>query len=164
MKDIVIREVMPEELSLCAGLIRTAFLTVADEFGITAQNAPRFTAFATTVERLQWHMHEEHRPMFVCMSGDAMAGYYSLALLENGECELNNLCVQPEHRHGGIGQTLLEHAFEQAKSMGCMAMNIGIVEENRRLRAWYERFGFVHTGTEKFDFFPFTCGYMRKKL
>ena len=41
---------------------------------------------------------------------------------------------------------------------------IGIVEENQPLRRWYERFGFIHTGTEKFDFFPFTCGYMEKQL
>ena len=25
-------------------------------------------------------------------------------------------------------------------------------------------FGFVHTGTKKFEFFPFTCGYMEKHI
>ena len=39
-------------------------------------------------------------------------------------------------------------------------MNIGIVEENRILKKWYESFGFKHIRTQKFDFFPFTCGYM----
>lgn len=48
--------------------------------------------------------------------------------------------------------------------LGCDKMNIGIVEENKVLRKWYEAFGFMHTGTQKFDFFPFTCGYMEKKL
>ena len=43
-------------------------------------------------------------------------------------------------------------------------MDICIVEENRLLRRWYEGFGFVHTGVKKFDFFPFTCGYMEKIL
>ena len=43
-------------------------------------------------------------------------------------------------------------------------MNIGIVEENTKLRKWYEQNGAVHTGTKKFDFFPFTCGYMVKEL
>ena len=32
-------------------------------------------------------------------------------------------------------------------------MNIGIVEENAVLRSWYEKYGFVHTGAEKYDFF-----------
>lgn len=40
-------------------------------------------------------------------------------------------------------------------------MHIGIVEENRVLRRWYEKNGAVHTGTKKFDFFPFTCGYLQ---
>lgn len=43
-------------------------------------------------------------------------------------------------------------------------MNIGIVEENTILRKWYEDHGFVHIGTKKFDFFPFTCGYMKRDL
>ena len=39
-------------------------------------------------------------------------------------------------------------------------MRLSIVEENSVLRKWYEQNCAVHTGTEKFDFFPFTCGYM----
>lgn len=27
-----------------------------------------------------------------------------------------------------------------------------------------DEFGFVHIGTQKFDFFPFICGYMEKNL
>ena len=46
----------------------------------------------------------------------------------------------------------------------CEKINIGIVEENQVLRKWYENQGFLHIGTKKFDFFPFTCGYMEKGL
>ena len=102
--------------------------------------------------------------MFAYFDGDKIVGYYSLILPKNGVCELNNLAVLPEHRHNGIGKTLLLHAFDEAREMGCSQMKIGIVEENIVLRSWYESFGFVHTGTEKFDFFPFTCGYLKKSL
>ena len=47
---------------------------------------------------------------------------------------------------------------------GCKLINIGIVEENKQLRKWYEQNGAVHTGTKKFDFFPFTSGYMVKEI
>ncbi len=49
---------------------------------------------------------------------------------------------------------------------GCteVKINIGILEENKVLRRWYQSFGFVHTGTQKFVFFPFICGYMEKNL
>ena len=160
----VIREVKREDIPVCASLIKKSFKTVADEYGFTEENAPRFTAFATTDERLYWHMDGEHRPMYVFEEDGVLCGYYSLLLQDNNECELNNLAVLPECRHRGIGKELLEHSFEIARSNGSSLMNIGIVEENKRLRKWYEDNGAVHVGTKKFDFFPFTCGYMKKEL
>ena len=58
----------------------------------------------------------------------------------------------------------MQHAFMIVQELNCVKVNIGIVEENIKLREWYKSFGFVHTGTKKFDFFPFTCGYMEKNI
>lgn len=160
----MIKEVRQDELSECVGVIRESFKTVADELGFTVENAPRFTAFATTEERLNWHLSGEHRPMYAYYEDGRIVGYYSLLLQENQACELNNVCVLPAYRHKGIGEELLKHAFEIARELDCEKMNIGIVEENVMLRKWYETYGFVHTGIQKFDFFPFTCGYMEKNL
>ena len=159
-----IRIMKIEEIPECVRVIRSAFATVADEFGFTAENAPRFTAFATNAQRLRWHLEQEHRPMYVYCIDGKIVGYYSLAILKDGAVELNNLAVLPEYRHRGIGEQLLLHAFDRARELGCGVMKIGIVEENKVLRQWYERYGFIHKGTEKFDFFPFTCGYLEKKL
>lgn len=76
----------------------------------------------------------------------------------------DNISVLPGYRHNSIGTVLLNDAFDRAKKRGCERINIGIVEENTVLRKWYEINGFVHTGTKKYDFFPFTCGYMVKVL
>lgn len=91
-------------------------------------------------------------------------GYYSLELQDNNQCELNNLCVLPQYRHKHIGANLIEDACTKAKREGYKKINIGIVEENIVLRKWYEENGFIHIGTKKFDFFPFTCGYMERDL
>lgn len=160
----MIRKVTQKDLAECVDVIKSSFLTVANDFGFTADNAPRFTAFAITKERLRWHLENEKRPMFAFIDNEKIIGYYSLALQANNQCELNNLCVLPQFRHQKIGEKLLLHAFDTAKSLGCTKMNIGIVEENQRLRMWYEAHGFSHTGTQKFDFFPFTCGYMTQEL
>ncbi len=160
----MIRKVNREDIPACAELIRRSFMTVADTFGITEANAPRFTAFATTPERLFYHMDVERRPMFAWDEGGALCGYYSLLIRPDGACELGNLAVLPEYRRAGIGGRLLDHAIATARAQGCHAMHIGIVEENAALRAWYERHGAIHTGTRKFDFFPFTCGYMTINL
>lgn len=160
----MIKKISENEIAECVKVIRESFMTVADEFGFTVENAPRFTAFATTEERLYWHLNGEHRPMYAFYDNGKIVGYYSLLLQENHECELNNLCVLPAYRHQGIGEKLLKNAFEVAQGLNCNRMNIGIVEENKVLRAWYEGLGFIHTGTQKFDFFPFTCGYMERGI
>ncbi len=160
----MIYAVSKNDLEECVNVIRSSFKTVADEFGFTEENAPRFTAFATTYERLIWQYEHEKRPMFAYRADNKIIGYYSLLKQNDSECELNNLCVLSEYRHKNIGRGLLEHAFTEAGKMGCSVMNIGIVEENVRLRKWYEANGAVHIRAEKFDFFPFTCGYMKKQL
>lgn len=160
----MIKKVDEQDIAECVRVIKDSFATVANEFGFTVENAPRFTAFATTEDRLKWHLLGEHRPMYAFYDKEVIVGYYSLLLQDNKECELNNLCVIPTYRHQGIGEEILKHAFNIAQALNCNKINIGIVEENKVLRKWYESFDFVHIGTQKFDFFPFTCGYMVKNL
>lgn len=160
----MIKAVEIKDIPECVELICKSFKTIADEFGFTIENAPRFTAFATTEDKLKWQLTVEKRPMYAFYDNGVIVGYYSILLQDNNECELNNLCVLPGFRHKGIGKALLDNAFSTAKELGCVKINIGIVEENIVLRKWYELFGFVHKGKEKFEFFPFTCGYMEKQL
>ena len=160
----MIREVRRDEIPECVQLIRRSHQTVADEFGFTKENAPRYVAFATDENRLIWHMDYEHRLMFLDEENGEIRGYCSLLLKPDGECELSNLSVLPEYRHHGIGAALFGHALSTAREQHCSVMCWSIVEENTLLRKWYERNGAVHTGTEKYDFFPFTCGYMKIQL
>ena len=71
---------------------------------------------------------------------------------------------KPSYRHRGIGDLLLHDALERAAALHCRILKLSIIEENTLLRKWYEAHGFVHTGTQKFDFFPFTCGYMEIEI
>lgn len=161
----MIREIDRNDISECVSVIKSSFMTVADDYGLTVDNAPRFTAFAISEDRLYWQLDNEHRLMRAYYLDDGkIAGYYSLCLTDDSQCEMNNLCVLPQYRHNSIGSALLDDAFACAKNAGCIKMNIGIVEENKVLRKWYEDNGFTHIYTKKFDFFPFTCGYMEKKL
>ena len=160
----MIRKAERADLPACVQVIRNSFQTVADEFGFTPENAPRFTAFAITEEWLAWQMEGEHRLMHVDEADGVIRGYYSLQLQDGGECELSNLSVLLEYRHGGIGGSLLRHAAETAREQHCTVINLGIVEENTVLRKWYESHGAVHIGTQKYGFFPFTCGYMKIEL
>ena len=159
-----VRAIEDKDIADCVTVIRKSFSTVADEFGFTQENAPRFTAFATDEKRIYWQLNGEHRPMFGYFENNELIGYYSLSVQTEQECELNNLSVLPDQRHKNIGKILMFDALSRAAEMGFTKMNLGIVEENKVLRKWYEDLGYVHTGTQKFDFFPFTCGYMSKNI
>lgn len=160
----MIKRINKDDIAECVKVIKESFSTVADELGFTVSNAPAFTAFAITEEKLNYQLNVENRHMYALYINDNIVGYYSLLLQDNNECELNNLCVIPSYRHNGIGGKLLADVFKIAKDLNCKKINIGIVDENKVLRKWYEKYGFNHTGTQKFDFFPFTCGYMEKEL
>ena len=134
----MIQKIKRDEIPECVKVIKTSFMTVAEELGFTPENAPRFTPYATTDDRLFWQFDNEKRLMYAYYQEGKIVGYYSLLMQENNECELNNISVLPEYRHQEIGAKLLLHLFEMAKALGCTKMNIGIVEENKRLRKWYE--------------------------
>ena len=102
----MIKRVEEQDIAGCVKVIKESFATVAKEFGFTVENAPGFTAFATTEDRLKYHLFEEHRYMYAFYVKEDIVGYYSLLVQDNNECELNNLSVIPAYRHQGIGEEL----------------------------------------------------------
>lgn len=159
----MIRKLTENDFEEAVNVICNSFMTVAKEFNITRENAPAFTAFATDENKLRIWMYEQNRPMYGYFDDGKMAGYYNL-MIKDKECELGSLSVLPEYRHKKIGRTLLADSLSKASEYGCTVMKLSIVEENKVLRKWYEDQGFIHTGTVKYDFFPFTCGYLEKRL
>ena len=87
----MIKEIAIKDIPECVDVICRSFSTVAKEFDFTVDNAPRFTAFATTEDRLKWQLCQEHRPMYAYFDNGIIIGYYSLLLQEDRKCELNNL-------------------------------------------------------------------------
>lgn len=157
-----IRKITEKDIPECVQVIRRSFQTVADEFGFTAEKDPKFTSYATTEERLRWHMFTEHRPMYACFVDGGIAGYYSLHI-DGGEVELSNLCTLPEFRHRKVGEGLMFHAFDRARELGFTEITIGVVEQNERVRQWYEGYGFTKSG-ECGAYLTFHCIYMKRSI
>lgn len=153
-----IRKVPFDELDACAGVVRKSFLTVAEEFGLTASNCPTNGAFIAT-ERLIFDFERGVR-MYGLFCGEELIGFMVLAAKGEGVIELQKLAVLPEHRHNGAGSLLLGYARAQAVKMGAKKISIGIIEGNARLKRWYLAHGFVHTGTARFCHLPFEVGFM----
>lgn len=158
----MIRKANLDEMQACSDLIKESFASVADKFNITKENAPNYVAFSTTPDKLT-EQYLSGREMYVYVLDEHIVGFFSLSY-HYSNCEINNLCVLTERQHSGIGGELLYFAIERATDKQADKLTLSIVEENTKLKEWYSSFGFVHTHTKKYDFFPFTCGYMELTL
>lgn len=159
---MIIRVESKEQLDICLDIVHLSFQTVADEMNLTKDNCSSYTAFMP-IEKLI-SQFENDAPMFLYQYNGYFAGYFSLSINDDS-VELNNLAVLPEYRHLGIGKELADYAITYSKNiLGANKIKIGIVEENTILKEWYEKIGFVHTGTKKFEHLPFTVGFMETEI
>lgn len=158
----MIKQINQYEIDECVLVIKRSFKDIAEQLCITKENSPNYVLFSINSEKLKAQL-DSGRLMFAAFEENKIVGYYSLNIMDK-ECEINNLCVIPECRHKGIGKKLLKHAIIKARESEINKINISIVEENSKLKKWYEDFSFTHTHTKKFDFFSFTCGYMEMIL
>lgn len=151
-----------DQLEECAEVIRTSFLTVAKGFGITQEKVPTNGAYIQK-ERL---IEEKAKGqlMYGLFKNEKIVGYMQLEKNREDLYYLQKLAVLPDYRHLGLGRKLLDYAKEQALFMGGTRISIGIIEENTILKNWYLDYGFIHTGTKKFEHLPFTVGYMELDL
>ena len=161
MKDTICN-VNADDLSLCLDIIHRSFATVAEDFGLTESNCPGHTAFMKP-EKLQAKYDAGNRMFLFYMEGKPV-GFFTLRQIDVETWELDHLAVLPEYRCQGIGAALLRYAMTVVAHNNGSIIKIGIIEENAQLKRWYEKFGFIATGTERFAHLPFTVGHMELRL
>ncbi|PKM63273.1 MAG: GNAT family N-acetyltransferase [Firmicutes bacterium HGW-Firmicutes-21] len=162
LSDRVIKTIAEKDLTDCLYVIHKSFATVAQEFGLTEENCSKHTSFMK-MERLR-AVFESKCPMFGYFVGTELVGYVSLSKKDDVAYEIHNLAVLPEYRHSGIGSALIEHCKTVARHLGGKKITLGIIEENTKLKNWYIKNGFVHTGTMLFPHLPFTVGFMETEV
>jgi diamine N-acetyltransferase len=88
---------------------------VADEFGLTKENAPTNAAFIT-LNQLHDYMKKE-LVLFGLIKNDAIIGCVAVekARDNDGTYVIERLAVLPEERHKGYGKILLDHAITMIK-------------------------------------------------
>jgi uncharacterized repeat protein (TIGR04076 family) len=154
-------EILPltaDRLPEYAEIIRRSFATVAKDFEWTQQAAPTFTAYITN-EKLADKIKDGYQPFGLCID-ENFFGFVSLTDVGNGVYELNHLSMLPKWRHYGYGKKLLSFCKDKVRELGGSKITLDIIEENTLLKDWYAANGFVHTGTKKFKWQPFTAGFM----
>ena len=151
------------DIKECASCIRDSFLTVADELGITNENAPTNPAFMT-YERLKESI-DKGLEIFGLYEDSNICGCIGVEKSKNeSEFYIERLAVLPLKRHKGYGKELMDFAFNSIKESGGKKASIAIVNENKKLKDWYMKYGFIETGMRKFEHLPFTVCFMEKSV
>ena len=156
---ITLTQIQENQLSECLDIIRRSFSTVAEDFGLTAENCPTNGAFIP-LSRLQSD-YDKGNLMFGLYDDEKIIGFMEIAEYNTEICGLEKLAVLPEYRHNGYGKQLLDFAKKTAVDKGYKIMHVGIIDKNTRLKNWYSDYGFEHTGAKEFPHLPFLVGYMR---
>jgi diamine N-acetyltransferase len=153
-----------EELRACVSLLRASFGTVAREFGLTEENAPTNAAF-TTLENLQRHI-EDGMEIHGMLRAGVLAGCVAIkrAKSRNGVYLVERLAVLPGFRHRGFGASLLSYALGRIQENGGTAASIGLIDENRRLKEWYQSKGFIQQECRRVAHLPFKVCFMTLDL
>lgn len=151
-----------KQLPVCLDIIHKSFETVAKEFNFTKENCPRHTSFMP-IKKLEEQFNNGYQ-MFLYSYNNNYAGFFSVYIDDNSFLELNTLGVLPEYRHNGIGKEIIDFSKKYANEHDCSKIKISIVEENKKLRKWYENLGFIHTEIKVIPDLPFTVGFMEFTL
>ena len=148
-----IRKCGEGDIEVLAETIRNSFRDVAERFGLTPENAPRHPSNCTA----EWIRQEmEKGTVYFVLEGERhVAGCVALEQASSEVCYLERLGVIPDWRRNGFGKALVEKILSEAKLLGAVTVNIGIIAEHTELKNWYQKQGFVETETKEFPHLPF---------
>ncbi|MBT2581263.1 GNAT family N-acetyltransferase [Planococcus sp. ISL-109] len=93
---------------------------------------------------------------FALVDGE-VAGYLKLNTdaaqtepVDDKSLELERIYIQKRFQKNGVGKVLMAKAFEMAEELGKEKIWLGVWEHNDNARAFYEKKGFVKTGSHSF--------------
>ena len=98
--------------------------------------------------------------MFGYFVDNKIVGFLGMKRIEAGICGLDDIIVLPEYRQKGYGTELLNFCKCKAKEFGACKIRLGMIDDNKRLKVWYEDNGFINVGYKNYAGAPYTVGRM----
>lgn len=136
--EIIIRPLLAKDDEVLASIIRGSL----EEFGAAK---PGTVYYDTTTDHLHDVFKQEGSAYFVAESGNKIlggAGIFPTNALPAHTCELVKMYLSKEARGKGIGKTLLEVCFREAKKLGYNQMYLESMPELKTAISMYKSAGF----------------------
>ncbi|MCH9744813.1 MAG: ribosomal protein S18-alanine N-acetyltransferase [Gammaproteobacteria bacterium] len=78
---------------------------------------------------------------------------FIVILYQLEECQLLNICVEPQHQRQGLGYRLLKYSIDFAKKNHAKRFSLEVRSSNEAAKSLYRSFGFIEVGIRK-DYYP----------
>jgi ribosomal protein S18 acetylase RimI-like enzyme len=140
--DIVIRPCRPDDIPEVRAI---AWKTWVDTYGIFIPEADirSYHDAVYAEEALRERMVKPGTYFYLGLLRGTPAGYLILQLEPEKElCSVGSVYVLPEFQREGIGRRMMRLARDEGRRAGCRTLRLGVMEQNRKARDWYERQGF----------------------
>jgi Acetyltransferases len=158
---MIIRELNSNiELGTSVLVIRGSFVTVAEEFNLTKENCPTHPSFVS-IDNLK-DLVAKGVSLFGLFNGEIQIGFVALEKGNNDVYYLEKLAVLPAFRRQGYGRQLVDFIVGKVLAKRGKKISIGIIDESKKLKAWYRDNGFREIGTKTFPHLPFTVCFMER--
>ncbi|WP_426593108.1 GNAT family N-acetyltransferase [Cellulomonas sp. McL0617] len=158
---MAVRPAVLEDIPSLAALAALTF-PLACPPDSTPADQQAFIDAVLSPERFADYLASSDRSVLVAEDDDALVGYTMLvftpptdrevvaALTLAPAAELSKCYVHPGHHGAGVAHALMASSLSVATARGAAGMWLGVNQQNRRARAFYERSGFAVVGTKHF--------------
>ena len=121
----------------------------ADLDGVLQVEAESFTN-PWTREMYAWELQNRNVcHIYVVRTADCPVAAFCAFWLVFDEIHINNIAVLPQFRSQGIGTTLLNYVFTEARRLGAKRATLEVRASNDAALRLYERLGFYVAATRK---------------
>ncbi|MDR1859045.1 MAG: GNAT family N-acetyltransferase [Treponema sp.] len=158
MEDIV--EV--NDGAVIADILNRSFITVAQQFGFTKENAPTFPAFINS-DRIDKFLHNG-LTMYGYRKNEIIVACAGYSHYKDTIYFIERLATLPEYRHLGIGKMLMMFIENKIIEIGGKIAEIHVVDKNMVLREWYKKLHYLEIRIDEIKTLPFNSCVMNKEL
>jgi N-acetylglutamate synthase-like GNAT family acetyltransferase len=155
---VEIRPAGSQDIIRITAIIRAAFGVVARRFQLTPHNCPKHPSNCTE----NWVARDLARGVtyYLATIDRQPVGCMGVELASGEDCYLERLAVLPHYQRKGIGAALVGRGLDQARRLGVRKVGVAIIAAQSELAQWYQRLGFTHAGTRRFDHLPFEVAFL----
>ena len=121
------------------------------------ENMKAYLDRAFTIEQLEKELANTDSNFYFVYSNDEVAGYLKVNMndaqseaMDDDTLEIERIYIQRTFQKMGLGKTLLQQAIDIAREHHKDKIWLGVWEKNEQAIAFYQKMGFVQTGSHSF--------------